>query len=244
MSQSEHPLENSAIDIEQWTVFTKLADNPIKLLLHGGKFGVRNAGKFGIVILLFAITNLFLFGFVLYRLFAYSYSHQELGWTLAAMLLGIIITIYAGYRMYFVVLTDMAKFIYSHSTPLFQEICATIVDHSSELYTKKIDADGKKLAHVIDFSTLLSEQYDNRCPRLIKRGILFLLTQIPVIEMLVGIKEVIADGERDQAKKILFQSIDRYLHKSIFNANNIHFIYWLLPINFVGVTTIGMILIQ
>lgn len=229
---------------EQWTALLEIADRPLRFLWHGGKYGARSAGKFIGVLALFAVTNLGLFAFFLYRLFAYGYSHGDLSWVLAGVLLGILFTAYAVYRAYFVVLVDTSKFVYDRSTPLFRRICTQIVGHARELYDSKHDIGGRKLDQVIDFSSLVSEQYGKRCPRLVRNGISFLLTRIPVVGMLFELKQVITDGDREQAGIMLYDKVDRYLHESVFEPNNMRFVFWLLPINVVALIVFGMTMVR
>lgn len=235
------PGEN--FNAEQWTTLLAVADRPLQLLLHSGKHGVRSVSKFIGVLALFIITNLCLFLFLLYRLFAYGYSHDELAWGIAGVLIGVLFTVYAGYRAYFVVLVDTAKFVYDRSTPLFQGICTRIVGHAFELYNAKLDTGGKKLEQIIDYSSLLTEQFGKRCPRTIQRGISFLLARIPVVGMLLELKQVITDGDQERAGMMLHEKIDRYLHESLFEPTNMRFAFWLLPLNIIALIAFGTIMI-
>jgi hypothetical protein len=231
-------------EMEQWNTFLRLAEHPVKLFLQGGKYGISSAGKFFGVVVLFSATNFILFLFLLYRLIAYSYTHQELGWVLGITLVGILFLIYAGYRAYFVVIIDIVRFVYCHSTPFFHRICGQIIDHASELYTAKIDGNGKKLEQIIHFTTIFSDEFGKCCPRLIQRGILFLLNRIPVVGMLRDLKQTIESNDHDKAETLLFEKVDKYVHELIFEPNNLRFIFWLFPLNIVFFLGAGIVLIR
>ena len=198
-------------------------------LFQGGKLGVQSIGKLAGVFVLFAVTNLVLLGVLYYQT---GVSGGILGG-----LLGCLFTAYAVHRTYCVVLISAAKFVYVRSSPLFHKICMRIIEHASEL-----DVNEKKREQVIDFSYMMSEQFGNRCPLLIRSGISLLLSRIPMTGMLSDMEQIIASGNREQAGIMLFEKVDHYVHKSIFETNTMKYFFWLLPTNVLLLLGIGMVL--
>jgi hypothetical protein len=232
-------------DIEQLNAIIRLFEHPVKFLLQGGKYGLRSVGKFISVVILFFVTNIILFLFLLYRLFAYGYTHQELGWLICIVIFGILFLLYAGYRAYYVVMIDVFNLMYSNLSPFFHQLCGCIIDHSAELYASNIGKrGGKKLEQIICFTSQLSVEFGKRIPRLIQWVFSFILNRIPVIGMLCDMKQTIESGDREKAESQLFGKVDQYIHESIFKPNNLRYIFWLLPLNILFIIVTGIILID
>jgi len=199
-----------------------------QLLQEGGQHGVQSIAKVIGVFLLFVTTNLLLFGFLIYK--------SGVGGGLFAALFGFLFTIYATYRAYSVVKINTAKFVYTHATPLFQRICTRIIERATLLY----DTNAGTVEQVVALPTMLDEQFGNRCPRLIHKGVSLLLSRIPVTEILGSMKQNIASVDKDQAGRMLFERIDDYI-QSIFERYSMKYVFWLLPVNVLLLLGIGIV---
>lgn len=232
-------------DDDQLTALMRLSGHPLRLLREGGKLGLGSVSRLVAILALFVSVNLILFGYAAYKLLWVAYSHSNAGILFFLIVLGTAFTAYAGYRAYFGVVLDIAKFVYGNSSPLFHSICGQIVDHASEFYSKhssgvqsgmaKIDPDGKNIAKIIDLQKIMTEKY-GKAPRLVRGGVSFVLNRLPIVGMLLELKDVlVADDGKTKATDLLHHKIDRYVEESIFSQNTIRWVFWLLPLNVLAV---------
>jgi hypothetical protein len=200
-----------------------------EMLLHSGKHIAVSTGKLAGVLVLFVLTNLLLSVFLFY--------HAGLFGKLVGVPLGFAFMIYAVIRAYTVVRIDTARAVYDQFlTPLLRQTCTQITERASQL-----DTNGKTQDQVTDFLSALPEQFGNRCPRLIRNGISFLLSRIPVSEILSNMEQTISNGNQEQAGKMLFDNINGYVHKSIFQQNKLSAVFWILLANVLSLLLIGII---
>ncbi len=223
---------NQNQDVESFSVLMQFSEHPLRLLREGGKRGLGSVGRLLGIMLLFGGINVLLFGYAAYRLLWLAYSHQNVGTFVVSICLGLLCLAYAGYRAYFGVVLDLAKFVYQNASPLFHTICGRIVDHASELMTNRSATamDGKMMGKMVDVKNIMAEKY-GKAPRVLQNSVSFILKRIPIAGMLFEMKDVLTPDGKEKATEMLHQRIDRYVEESLFSQNTISWIFWLLPVN-------------
>ncbi|MDR3197224.1 MAG: hypothetical protein LBU34_05075 [Planctomycetaceae bacterium] len=227
---------------DKFILLIQLLKHPFQLFWEGSKLGFNSVGRLIGIIFLFSLVNIMLFGYAAYKLLWQSYSFYNIGILVWLIILGLLFTAYAGYRAYSGVVLDLAKFIYQNASPLFHTICERIIDHASEFYDKhsgivqnnivKIDPDGKKIEKIINIQQIITEQY-GKVPKNIRNSVSFVLKQLPIVNMLFDLKDVLMLEGKEKATDLLHQKIDRYVEDSIFSRNTTFWILWLLPLNII-----------
>lgn len=223
----ENPEENT----EKANKLMELIDYPWQLITQGGKLGVTGIKRFIQVVILFSLVNslLFVYGFV--RIISTGVGTEKFIVLLVVALLGIGTTAYVAYRAYQYAAIDVMRVVYENMSGLFQKICAIIIDKVWAIFQDKTKLNNKQLEKAINIGEIVNEQY-KKMPRLLKRGITLVLSKVPVVGTLMTLRNELVEGGKEKASHKLFEKMDGFIG-TFFKANNIHWVWWLLPLNIV-----------
>ncbi len=217
--------------------FSSFLNNPKKLLVQGGKFGIGGAFKMVGMILLFSIVNIILFFYAMVN----GFESNKTMYFGIVILLGFLFTIIAGYKTYRYIIVNAFRGIYQHIQPFITKISASVVAKSEHLLNGKTNLKNSKNTKAIDIGSLLNEHYD-KVPGFLKMGMTFIINRIPFVELLSDLKEDMDDENLDIASAKLNGKMDDYINESIFNENNTKWVYWLLPLNII--VQLGLIILK
>lgn len=151
---------------------------------------------------------------------------------LVGVFIGIVFIVLALLFLKKYVLIDSVSIVYSYLTPFFKKLSTTIIE---SVYDKSIDLSKKKpFAKTIDVGVFFKDTYQSKVPKIIQKGILFLLNQIPIAEFILNIQK---DDEQIENKELmsnrLYEQINFYIQDSIFKPNNLYWILWLFLLNII-----------
>ncbi|QQO08463.1 hypothetical protein [Breznakiella homolactica] len=133
----------------------------------------------------------------------------------------------AAYCTYRFLIIDTIRISYGYLTPLFRKLCGGIAEKiaaGSESPIKK----GYDWAETIADS--FQEAYNSRIPWLIRKGVQFILEQIPFGDIMYHVS-VDTSGEAPQVGESLYTQTDAYIKKRFFAGNSMNWVLWLLPAN-------------
>lgn len=210
----------------------ELLHHPWRLVKEGGKLGVNGVKRFFTILSLFAVANTILFFYAIIRLLSTDFEPTKILITLLVLIIGLGITVYSAYRTYHYVLIDTMRVIYENLTSFFQKVSELIIDKAESLFQGKIDLTDNQLTKVLDFGKMINSKYQ-KTPKFLRKGIIFILNRIPLVGMLIDIKEDILKGNKLEASTKLYNKMDGFISGSIFGNNNTRWVWWLLPLNII-----------
>ncbi|GEM_PF-811006 len=208
----------------------KLLNHPWRLIKEGGRLGIKGIKRFTLITLLFAITNTFLFFYSINQLFSTGFGIGKLLIVFLILILGLGVTVYAAYRTYQYIVLDTIKTIYEGLSSLFQKILGMIIEKVDSISDGRLDLNGKQLNKAMDFGKMLNTNY-KKIPKILRRGIVLILNRIPLLGMIIEVREDIVKGNKIESSTKLYTKMDAYITDSIFGNNNTNWVYWLLPAN-------------
>jgi len=225
-------MNNSILEKE---VFLKLFKNPFRFLKEGNKHGIKSIRRFFLIIILFGITNMLLFFFSIYRLFYTGFEYEKSIIVLFILSLAIGFIILAAFKAYNYVIIDILKVFYLQIKPLLKKTSSLLIDKSE--YLLKNNTPKKELSKSIDIKNIFKSTF-NKIPKFLSNTVISLLLKIPIIEMLLEVRELITDGNKIEANNQFFNKIDNFIVNSIFEGNNTLWVWWMLPLNIIGMAII------
>jgi len=226
--------DNSNLNEE--TIF-ELFKNPIQFLKESSKYGIKSLKRFFSIAILFGVANTILFLFSIYRIFLFDFSFKNLNVLIGVFGFCILATFYAIFKAYNYIITDVLKVFYTQIKPLIKKGSSLLIDKSEGLLKTNQTSDKKRLLKSINIKKLLKNTF-NKLPNLLGNALTSLLLQIPIIEMLIEVSELIIDDKKIEANNQFFQKIDNFIVNSIFEGNNTLWIWWMLPLNVIGMIII------
>lgn len=217
---------------ERINKLSQLLDSPWKLILQGGKNGVKGVRRFFTVVFLFMISNTILFFYAIKRLFTVDFEFNKLLFVFLVLILGLGVTIYAGYRVYNYVIIDTIRVIYENLRSFFMRVCSLIIDKSANLLSGKEKITDAELAKKLDVAKMINSEF-KKIPKFLRKGIIMILNKIPFLGMLIDLKQDIENGNKTQATAKLHNKIDTFISENIFGNNNTKWVLLLLPANII-----------
>lgn len=208
----------------------EIINKPYKLILQGGKHGVRGARRFFSVVFLFLIANIFMVFYAINRIIATGFGFGKTFMLVIIFLAGIGFTIYAGYRTYQYVVIDTIRVIYENSSSLFKRISDLIISNVEKVFTGKKDVKQSDVKKALNFSKMVHEKYQ-KVPRFIRKGLIMVLKRVPFVGMLADLQEEITSGNSSVASAKLYTKVDGFISGTVFGNNNTKWVLWLLPLN-------------
>lgn len=206
--------------------------NPWPLIREGGKLGVNGVKRFFTIVFLFSITNTLLFFYAIAQLVSNGFALGKVFFLLLVLLVGVGFTIYAAYRTYEYVVIDTMRVIYENLTSFFQKICLTIVEKAASLIKSKTNLTDDQLTKALDFGKMVNEKY-KKTPKFLRKGAILLLKRIPLVSMLIALKNAITSENKLEASQKLYNKIDGFISDNILGNNHTRWVCWLLPLNIV-----------
>lgn len=144
---------------------------------------------------------------------------------LAILVVGIIFTIIAlSFTNKYIIVYAIKK-VYDLLVPFFQKLCTAIIERTHD--------GNKPIDQVVNIGDLLNELYQQKIPGIVRKGVNFIVKQIPFREILSDMKDVIKTSNKEEASSLLFERVDAYINHKIFAGNNMKPVCWLFFINIV-----------
>lgn len=224
--------ENSIVSDEKGSKLIQLLESPWKLIKDAGSFGIRGVKRMATIVVVFSFTNIALFFYALASMFSNTFDASKLSYLMLVTAIGFAITFYAGYRAYQFLLVNALSAVYKSFTPLFEKLCAKIIDKAEIALSKKENLTNPELSKAIDYGHLVNEHY-NSLPGLLKSGANIILNKIPFRDMLLELNRDIKEGNKEDASIKLFMKADGFINEYYFGKNNTKWVYWLLPLNII-----------
>ncbi|MCB9202448.1 MAG: hypothetical protein H6604_05315 [Flavobacteriales bacterium] len=212
------------------TQLIQLFNRPCKLIKEGGKFGINSVGYFIFVLGLFSISNITLFLYSLSRLASTGFEARKVFFILLIFVVGFGFTLYSAYRMYQYLRINVVKVIYGNLSSIFQSISELIINKTESLFKDKFNLTNSQLKKALDFGRMINIRY-HKMPKFLRTAIILLLNKIPIVDMLLELKEEIFKGNKLDASVKLYNRMDKHISNSIFRNNNTTWIWWLFPLN-------------
>ena len=223
--------ENNSIKEQERTArILELLEKPMLLLGRGANLGVKGVKRLVLIVLLFGITNTFLFLFALISAIRADIVFNQMPFLLLVLVVGFGLTFFAGYRAYRFAVINALSLVYGGMTPTFRKLSSAIVDKGGDAYDGKREIEDDKLSKSIDVGNILNERFE-RTPELLRKGIGFILNRLPFMTMLTDLKSEIQGGDRQKASETLYSRMDLFITEKIFGGNNTKWVYWLLSLN-------------
>lgn len=187
------------------------------LLLAGGKSGLKGVTRLILNVFLFGLSNLVL---VVYGILKASAPNSST-WILLMVVLGIVFTLYVGYRSYRYVVIYGISGVYSGLGEPMNTLCARLVDQ----YANRTQGKGLQTQELVNnvFGAL---------PGFLRKVLSFLLGRLPLKEILQSINADISSGNHTEAQRKLHLELDTRI-QGFFTENNTKWVLWLLPLNIV-----------
>ncbi|MFL0170435.1 hypothetical protein [Tenacibaculum maritimum] len=211
----------------------KFLNSPWQLVKNGAKYGVNGAKRFFTVLFLFGACNTFLFFYATIRLFSSGFTFTKLLYTLLVLVIGITLTAFATYRTYQYVIIDTVRVIYENLASLLKKLTDLLVDKAAAISGGKVNLSAQQLSKAVDMGTLVHETYSG-LPRFLRKGIELIFSKIPLVGMLADLKDDITAGNKATASTKLYNKMDGFITESVFCNNNTKWVWWLLPLNIIG----------
>ncbi len=210
----------------------QLLDQPWRLILEGGKYGVHSVKRFFGIVCLFAFVNTMLFLFGVAKLFLGGLLMDKVPYLGLVLLLGLAATAYVTYRMYQFVILDTLRVIYKNLTGLFQKLSSIIVDKVAALWQGKQKVSSTDIAETINYHDIFQNQFE-KLPNFLRKALLMVLNKIPIVGMLTALQDDLVQGKKEKVSAALYQRIDQFMVETVFGSNNTKWVWWFLPLNIV-----------
>lgn len=218
-------------------LFKLLENNSWKLLVEGGKLGVKGVKRFFTIVLLFVFTNLILFTYAISRVYITGIDTNKVLFVLLTLGIGLGVTIYAWYQTYQFVIIETIRAVYDHLSVYFKKISDHIIDRVEPLFLGKAEVSNNQISKALDFGNLINSKF-KKIPKLLRRGIIYILNQVPLVDIIIDLREDIQNGDKEEASSKLFEEINEFITDIIFGDNDTQWVWWLLPLNIAVVLVI------
>lgn len=214
------------------------ANNPISFLKNSGKEGLKTIKKMVFAIFLFVATNTFLGFYAIYRIITSSFEGSRLLFFFITIGLCVGFVLFAVSKSYSFAIVDAIRIGYNKVNFLLKKACVLIVDKAEVAFTAMGNASNKDLSKAINVYDISKKIFD-KVPTFISKRIIAIITdKVPIIDLVSGLKNDIVGGNKEEASDKLFVQIDGKIKSTVFEENNIKWIFWLLPLNFILVVAL------
>ena len=186
------------------------------------------------ILLLFVLFNLF---FILVRNIEY-YHLEEINYLRIGIqiLIGLVFIICSLIFVRSYILVNTISLVYRYLTPFFRKLSMVI---TNKVYDKSLDlSQTKHISKTLDVGSILKNTYERKIPRIIQKGVGFLINQIPFADFVINIKDELkkedsTNTSKEQVNNLLYNQMNNYIQNSIFSSNNLYWVLWLFPLNVV-----------
>lgn len=217
-------------NVEKQNVQTK---SSVSFLSSAGKFGFKGLKYFSLVLLIIGFINTIFLIVSIFKFMSVKPISSYLLSIFVVLLIGVLCTIAAVFFTYKYLLIDGIKVIYGHLNPFFKRLSGIIVDKVSNFATDKVHISDKHIEKAFNIGDVFAEVYGKRVPKLMQKGISYIVKRLPLSEFIFNIRDCIRDKEKEKASELLFEQIDAYIGQNILGGNNMKFLYWLIPLNII-----------
>lgn len=202
------------------------------LLSSSGKFGLKGAKYFGLVIIIMGIINTL---FIIISFFTFSEipNPKYFSFILTVITLGVLFTVASMYFTYKYLLTDGIGILYNHAAPFFRKLSTFIINKIGNIAIDKMHIKDAHIEKAFNVGNMLTEIYGNKIPRVAQKGITYLVNQVPFTDLIVNIKDSIKERDQEKASISLYNEIDFYIKSSILGKNSMKWIYWTISLNII-----------
>lgn len=206
------------------------------------KSGVKSTGTLILVMGLLGILNIGLLAVALIKLFFIDFEMMHLLWIGTTILVGSGFLFFAWIRTnQYAILKTMGS-VYSKLDFVLEKICILIAEKVISLYKKGEDITKEKFPKVIDFGEVVNGSYQ-KIPKFIRKGLIFILNRVPFVELIMGITQGTINSDTEELGELLFEKSDEYIRETFFESNNLRWLWWAVPCNFISLLLINLLLI-
>lgn len=152
------------------------------------------------------------------------------------ILIGLIFVFLSFWFVRSYIFINTISVVYKYLTPFFKKLTSVIIEN---VYSKSLNlSKTKHVGKVLDIGEILKNSYNNKVPRIVQRGIIFLINLIPFADFILIIQKEMKPNEGESfnnelMSEKLYEQTDRYIQDSIFGDNNLSWLLWLFPLNVV-----------
>ncbi|MCB9262004.1 MAG: hypothetical protein H6607_06490 [Flavobacteriales bacterium] len=191
--------------------------------------GLKGIGKIIKVVLLFSVLNIGLFIWGVVKVIGGSMAGV---WLWAMALVGIGLTIYAGYRAYKFAINNALSNVYGSFRGELETACEAVIKKVSD---PEVDNDA------FDFLALIKERFEN-LPGIVKKLVEMVIDRIPVVGVVADSVKDLDVGDVYSARDNLYAKVDGHFTQYFKSNTNTNFVWWVLLLN-VGLL-VGLVLWQ
>lgn len=225
----EKSLKDVAVD------FTSKYNSTKKVLLETGKIGAKGGARYIQVMAVTVLLNLVLFFTSIALGVRYGFEWSDIKYVFLVLALAIVFVIFTSIKTYQYIIIKALEEFYPDAKPLVFKLFHLTVVKTEQTIRERDSISNEQLKSAISFGFVINEYYQG-LPRLIKKGLIFLMNRIPVYPMLLELREDIKDQRTEQASIKLFVEADKYI-QNYFGENTTKWLYWLIPLNVVVILT-------
>jgi|GEM_PF-2321331 len=207
--------------------------HPLRLLRNSGKEGLRALRNFFIMLVLFVLSNMIFFALGLYSYFTGDAETGAIGWVFVLVLIGIVCTALAAYRGYQYLIIEMMHQIYRTMDGVMRKLCNSIIDKVRVLLNNSHEVGQEKFEQQINLTVIVRERYRSS-PRLFRKGLIMMLSRIPLFPFVQELHDEIEAGDRAASSKKLHLKLDGFIEEKIFGTNSNQMMLIILLINVLG----------
>lgn len=204
-------------------------NNEESVFKTGGKFGLKGAKTYASVLLLFIGINLLFFVIAVFLFFKTERSNVQFYLLLGVLVTGLISTALAVSFTNKYLILEGISLIYDKIKPIFRKISSLVVKAIGVKPTDK--AKETHVDKLFNTQEIITEVYGKKVPKPIKWGISFLIRKIPFIPLLEEIVSSRNNISEEDATEQLYIGVNKYIHETIFEGNNMKWKYYLLSIS-------------
>ena len=203
-------------------------DGPGKLIVEGGKFGVVGVIKILMTIVLFGGANLMLLLYAGYRGAVADSNSMNILYGGVVLIIGIIMTIVAGVKMYNFVRVDAIRLAYEKIRPYLPELFVKLVNQVAD---QKVDPNNPNIQQALGIASFFNSAF-MKLPSIVRRFLVRRIERLPFAQFFRELHAELVKGNRQAVADTIYQRTDTYLTE-FFSDNTLRWILWLLPLNIV-----------
>jgi hypothetical protein len=227
-SNGEEKEVNFTLDPNVIKLFNGLK-NPLGILKNSAEFGIKGAGKsFGVIAVAVVINVLFFI--IALIVTAFNFFDKGLISLGLVAVLGFVFSFIMIRKAYSFALTKIIEAIYRQITPLFKRLCTAIVDKTAAELAKHKTPD-TFMTNSVSLYGIYNDKLD-ALPAFVRKVLWFVVKRIPFVTFFdKEITDTIVSGDKQKAAEVLFTRTDGYINENVFEANNLKWLWWMLPLN-------------
>jgi len=233
--------EINTINGENHNKLLELAKDPFKLVLEGAKYGITAYKRPILLLLLAFLSGAIVFFFGMYKFFVVGAELVNLLYILVNIAASSILIGFMLFSAYNFLILDVMRVINKNLNPLYKKLCSILIEKIALLIEGENVDLNKDLKTTVNIALIIDE-YFQKIPKLIRKGVTLLLKRVPLIGMLTELKAEILN-DKEKASTLLFTEIDSFINESIFgNLKSAWTMQWLKTITITFIIQILIII--